>query len=102
MRAGDLQTFRPSITISTAPPRKGVGVGQWTTAGPVNWAPHNPRRAPAWSAVELEAFAHGAETVSISRWRQAPFAQEQMQRFCCGPDSNRGERYFEADKWRRN
>ncbi len=47
--------------------------------GPVNWAPHNPRPAPGmvrfWS---LEAFAHGADCVSYFRWRQVPFAQEQM------------------------
>lgn len=47
--------------------------------GPVNWAWHNPRPAPGmvrfWSWV---AFAHGADVVSYFRWRQAPFAQEQM------------------------
>ena len=47
--------------------------------GPVNWAPWNP--APAPGAVRLwacEAFAAGAEVVSYFRWRQAPFAQEQV------------------------
>ena len=47
--------------------------------GPVNWAPHNP--APADGMVRLwtwEALAHGAEVVSYFRWRQAPFAQEQL------------------------
>ncbi len=47
--------------------------------GPVNWARHNP--APAPGMVRLwteEAFAHGAAFVSYFRWRQAPFAQEQM------------------------
>ena len=47
--------------------------------GPVNWAPHNPSPLPGmvrtWT---WEAFAHGAEVVSYFRWRQAPFAQEQM------------------------
>ena len=47
--------------------------------GPVNWAPFNPEPLPGmvrlWS---WEAFAHGAETVCYFRWRQAPFAQEQM------------------------
>lgn len=47
--------------------------------GPVNWAVHNPRPAPnmiaLWSWV---AFAHGAESVCYFRWRQVPFAQEQM------------------------
>lgn len=47
--------------------------------GPVNWARHNP--APLRGMVRLwtlEAMAHGAELVSYFRWRQAPFAQEQM------------------------
>ncbi|MGB1961011.1 MAG: beta-galactosidase [Candidatus Puniceispirillaceae bacterium] len=47
--------------------------------GPVNWARTNA--IPARGAVRLwswEAIAHGAETVSYFRWRQAPFAQEQM------------------------
>lgn len=48
-------------------------------AGPVNWAAWNPAPLPGmvrtWT---WEAFAHGAELVSYFRWRQAPFAQEQM------------------------
>ena len=47
--------------------------------GPVNWAPYNP--APLDGMARLwgwEAFAHGAEVTSYFRWRQAPFAQEQM------------------------
>ena len=47
--------------------------------GPVNWAHWNP--APHEGMVRLwtwQAFAHGAEVVSYFRWRQAPFAQEQM------------------------
>lgn len=47
--------------------------------GPVNWARFNP--IPSEGAVRLwtwEAAAHGAEVVSYFRWRQAPFAQEQM------------------------
>lgn len=47
--------------------------------GPVNWARHNPRPEPGmvrlWS---WQAFAHGASTVCFFRWRQVPFAQEQM------------------------
>ena len=34
-----------------------------------------PGMVRLWS---LEAYAHGASTVSYFRWRQAPFAQEQM------------------------
>ncbi len=62
---------------------RGVGRGRlWVMEqqpGPVNWAPHNP--APLPGMVRLwtwEAFAHGAELVAYFRWRQAPFAQEQM------------------------
>ncbi len=47
--------------------------------GPVNWASWNP--LPQNGMVRLwtwQAFAHGAEVVSYFRWRQAPFAQEQM------------------------
>ena len=47
--------------------------------GPVNWARYNP--IPLAGAVRMwtwEAFAHDAEVVSYFRWRQAPFAQEQM------------------------
>ena len=60
-----------------------VGKGRWWVMeqqpGPVNWAPFNP--APLPGMVRLwtwEAIAHGAEAVCYFRWRQAPFAQEQM------------------------
>ena len=55
--------------------------------GPVNWAQWNP--APADGMVRLwtwQAFAHGAELVSYFRWRQAPFAQEQMHAGLNRPD----------------
>ncbi|MEM6535976.1 MAG: beta-galactosidase [Pseudomonadota bacterium] len=62
---------------------RGCGRGRWQILeqqpGPVNWAPHNP--APETGMVRLwalEGFAHGAEVVNFFRWRQAPFAQEQM------------------------
>jgi beta-galactosidase len=55
--------------------------------GPVNWAPHNPRPAPGmvrhWT---LQAFAHGAACVAYFRWRQVPFAQEQMHAGLLRPD----------------
>ncbi|MBI1262890.1 MAG: beta-galactosidase [Rhizobiales bacterium] len=62
---------------------RGCGQGRWWVMeqqpGPVNWARYNPAPLPgmvrAWT---WEAFAHGAEVVSYFRWRQAPFAQEQM------------------------
>ncbi len=57
--------------------------------GPVNWANHNPRPAPGMVRLwTLEAFAHGAGVVSYFRWRQAPFAQEQMHAGLLRPDSS--------------
>ena len=42
------------------------------------------------------AFAHGAESVSYFRWRQAPFAQEQMHAGLLRPDSTEAEGFAEA------
>jgi beta-galactosidase len=71
---------------------RAVGKGRWWVMeqqpGPVNWAPHNP--APLPGMVRLwtwEAIAHGAEAVCYFRWRQAPFAQEQMHAGLLRPDS---------------
>ncbi len=78
MRVGDpdFQAFHHDLY-------RACGRGGWQVMeqqpGPVNWAPWNP--APAQGAMRLwtfEAFAAGAEAVSYFRWRQAPFAQEQM------------------------
>lgn len=67
--------------------------------GPVNWAVHNPRPAPGmvrlWS---LEAFAHGAAVVSYFRWRQVPFAQEQMHAGLLRPDSSEAEAWPEVER----
>ena len=72
----DFQAFHHDLYRS-------IGKGRWWVMeqqpGPVNWAPHNP--TPLDGMVKfwtLEAAAHGAEVVSYFRWRQAPFAQEQM------------------------
>lgn len=70
---------------------RGVGRGRWQVMeqqpGPVNWARWNP--APLAGMVRAwtwEAIAHGAEVVSYFRWRQAPFAQEQMHAGLHRPD----------------
>jgi beta-galactosidase len=42
-----------------------------------------------------EAFAHGAAVVSFFRWRQAPFAQEQMHAGLLRPDSTEAEAWPE-------
>jgi beta-galactosidase len=70
---------------------QGANKGRWWVMeqqpGPVNWAQWNP--APLDGMVRLwtwQAFAHGAEVVSYFRWRQAPFAQEQMHAGLNRPD----------------
>lgn len=76
-------TSHPDIAAFHHDLYRGVGKGRfWVMEqqpGPVNWAPWNP--VPKRGMVRLwtwEALAHGAEVVSYFRWRQAPFAQEQM------------------------
>jgi beta-galactosidase len=71
---------------------RAVGRGRWwimeQQPGPVNWAPFNPAPLPGMARLwAWEAFAHGAETVCYFRWRQAPFAQEQMHAGLLRPDS---------------
>lgn len=80
---------------------RSVGHGRWWVMeqqpGPVNWAPYNP--APLNGMVRFwawEAFAHGAETVSYFRWRQAPFAQEQMHTGLLRPDSSEAQGLIEV------
>ena len=56
--------------------------------GPVNWARYNPAPLPGMVRLwTLEAMAHGAELLCYFRWRQAPFAQEQMHAGLLRPDS---------------
>ena len=78
-----------------------VGHSRWWVMeqqpGPVNWAPYNP--APLPGMVRLwtwEAFAHGAEAVCYFRWRQAPFAQEQLHAGLLRPDSVAAPAFAEA------
>jgi beta-galactosidase len=71
---------------------RAVGRGRWWVMeqqpGPVNWAPYNPAPLPGMARLwAWEAFAHGAESVVYFRWRQAPFAQEQMHAGLLRPDS---------------
>jgi beta-galactosidase len=71
---------------------RAVGRGRWWVMeqqpGPVNWAPWNPDPLPGMARLwAWEAFAHGAEAVCYFRWRQAPFAQEQMHAGLLRPDS---------------
>lgn len=78
-----------------------VGHGRWwimeQQPGPVNWATHNPDPLPGMARLwAWEAFGHGAEVVSYFRWRQAPFAQEQMHAGLLRPDSEPAPAYGEA------
>jgi len=71
---------------------RAVGRGRWWVMeqqpGPVNWAPYNPAPLPGMARLwAWEAFAHGAEAVLYFRWRQAPFAQEQMHAGLLRPDA---------------
>ncbi len=67
--------------------------------GPVNWAGHNPRPAPGMVRLwTWEAFAHGADVVSYFRWRQAPFAQEQMHAGLERPDRTPAEAWPEIER----
>ena len=86
MRQGepDLQGFNHDLY-------RAVGRGRWWVMeqqpGPVNWAHHNPDPLPGMARLwAWEAFAHGAEAVCYFRWRQAPFAQEQMHAGLLRPD----------------
>ena len=80
---------------------RAVGKGRWWVMeqqpGPVNWAPYNPLPAPGMVRLwTWEAFAHGAEVVSYFRWRQLPFAQEQMHAGLLRPDGLEAPGFAEA------
>lgn len=75
--------------------------GRWSVLeqqpGPVNWARNNPAPLPGmvhlWT---IEAAAHGAEMLCYFRWRQAPFAQEQMHAGLLRPDGEPAPALAEA------
>ncbi|NHB76282.1 beta-galactosidase [Rhodobacter calidifons] len=82
---------------------RAVGRGRWwimeQQPGPVNWAPWNPDPLPGMARLwAWEAFAHGAEAVCYFRWRQAPFAQEQMHAGLLRPDSAPAQAFGEAEQ----
>lgn len=77
------RTAHPDVSAFDHDRYRGVGNGRmWVMeqqAGPVNWAAWNPVPAPGMVRLwAYEAFAHGAELLSYFRWRQCPYAQEQM------------------------
>jgi beta-galactosidase len=100
----DFQAFHHDLyrAVGAARGSHPKGGGRWwimeQQPGPVNWAPYNP--APLPGMVRLwtwEAFAHGAEAVCYFRWRQVPFAQEQMHAGLLRPDSAKAEAFGEAE-----
>ena len=95
MRQGDpdFQAFHHDLY-------RAVGRGNWWVMeqqpGPVNWAPFNPKPLPGMVRLwTWEAIAHGADVVSYFRWRQAPFAQEQMHSGVQRPDGEPAECHAE-------
>lgn len=98
-----MRTGHPDFTAFHHDLYRGAGKGRmWVMEqqpGPVNWAPHNP--SPLDGMVRFwtwEAFSHGAEVVSYFRWRQAPFAQEQMHSALKRPDNSFDSASIEASK----
>jgi beta-galactosidase len=85
------ETGHPDVAPFGHDITRGLGRGRfWVMEqqpGPVNWAPWNPNPKPGMIRLfTWEALAHGAEVVSYFRWRQAPFAQEQMHAGLNRPD----------------
>ncbi|MCW5726972.1 beta-galactosidase [Parvibaculum sp.] len=92
----DMQAFHHDLY-------RGAGRGRfWVMEqqpGPVNWAQYNTDALPGlvrlWG---LEGFAHGAETISYFRWRQALFAQEQFHAGLNMPDNTPDRALFEVEQ----
>ena len=81
----DFAGFHHDLYRSVSGGRFGVMEQQ---PGPVNWAAFNPDPLPGMVKLwTMEAAAHGAELVSYFRWRQLPYAQEQMHAGLNRPDN---------------
>ncbi len=89
----DIAAFHHDLYRGCSPKEAGSRWGVMEQQpGPVNWARFNPAPLPGMVALwTLEACAHGAELTSYFRWRQAPFAQEQMHAGLLRPDSTEAE-----------
>jgi beta-galactosidase len=95
-KAAYLRQGHPDIAAFHHDLYRGCSGGRWGVMeqqpGPVNWARFNPAPLPGMVMLwTLEACAHGAELTSYFRWRQAPFAQEQMHAGLLRPDSSEAE-----------
>ncbi|MCE2729492.1 MAG: beta-galactosidase [Sphingomonadaceae bacterium] len=98
-----MRTGHPDLAALNFDSVRGLSKGAWWVMeqqpGPVNWAPHNPR--PARGMVRhwtLQAFAHGAACVAYFRWRQVPFAQEQMHAGLRRPDDMPAAAWAEVEQ----
>lgn len=98
-----MRTGHPDLAALNFDSVRGLSKGAWWVMeqqpGPVNWAPHNPRPVPGmvrhWT---LQAFAHGAGCVAYFRWRQVPFAQEQMHAGLLRPDDMPASAWAEVEQ----
>ena len=98
-----MRTGHPDLAALNFDSVRGLSKGAWWVMeqqpGPVNWAPHNPGPAPGmvrhWT---LQAFAHGAACVAYFRWRQVPFAQEQMHAGLRRPDDMPAAAWAEVEQ----
>ncbi|PWY97745.1 hypothetical protein BCV70DRAFT_44809 [Testicularia cyperi] len=79
----DFQSLHHALYRGVAGAAYNKTAGPWGVMeqqpGPVNWAPYNP--SPKLGMVRLwlhEIFAHGGSMGNIFRWREVPYAQEQM------------------------
>ncbi|MDP2129501.1 MAG: beta-galactosidase [Erythrobacter sp.] len=98
-----MRTGHPDLTTFHLDQIRGLSRGPFwimeQQPGPVNWAPHNPRPAPGMVRLwTIQAFAHGADCVSYFRWRQAPFAQEQMHAGLLRPDRSKADAWAEIEQ----
>ncbi len=87
-----MRTGHPDLGALNFDQIRGLSKAPWWVMeqqpGPVNWALHNPKPAPGMIRLwTLQAFAHGAACVAYFRWRQVPFAQEQMHAGLLRPDN---------------
>ena len=98
-----MRTGHPDLAALNFDQVRGLSKNAWWVMeqqpGPVNWAQHNPRPAPGmirhWT---LQAFAHGAACVAYFRWRQVPFAQEQMHAGLLRPDDMPSPAWAEVEQ----
>jgi len=100
-----MRTGHPDFSSYHFDQTRGISKGNFwimeQQPGPVNWANHNPR--PEDGMVRLwswQAFAHGADCVCYFRWRQAPFAQEQMHAGVKRNDNSKAQAWFEIENVR--